>query len=292
MTAGGASEPRSPDAAADAAAAPLRRRQTTRMLQAMTACYAVGWMLVRQTTDQMWLVLTEGDTARTAILRGRLDSASQLAAFVAVPIIASCSDAFGRKVVSMIGSWLLLVVNGLVLLAPPGAVGAAFLASREVLLPIAMNLVNIPRLAALGDMYSSDAVALSEVTAFDSSIFPMTKIFVPIIGGVLAARMGLRWPFYCSTAFMAMQALLSLKMCETLPKESRKPLNWRHTSPFGFLALFVRGRTMATLAGMAMLSALNETGGQPTAAENIANLHKARILGWGVPERARWATSD
>ena len=77
----------------DPAAVAGRRRQTTRMLQAMTACYAVGWMLVRQTTDQMWLVLTEGDTARTAILRGRLDSASQLVAFVAVPIIAGCSDA-------------------------------------------------------------------------------------------------------------------------------------------------------------------------------------------------------
>ena len=243
---------------------------------------------MRQTTDQMWLHLTRGDTARTAIVRGRLDSASSLLTFVAIPVIAGASDAFGRKLVVSLGAWALLLVNSLVLFAPSGPAAVFLLGAREILLPISMNMVDIPRLASLGDMYSADAVALSEATAFNSAIFPMCKIVGPLIGGVLASRGGLRAPFVASTVCMAAQALLALQLHETLPAPKRKPLRWRHTSPFAFLALFRCGGTMAKLAAMAMLSSFSETGGQPTAPEQVANLHKARLLGWGVPERSRY----
>ena len=60
-------------------------------------------------------------------------------------------------------------------------------------------------------------------------------------------------------------------MQETLPAPERVPLRWLHSSPFGFLELFRRGRTMSTLGLMTMLAWVGDTGGQPTPAEQACN---------------------
>ena len=53
---------------------------------------------------------------------------------------------------------------------------------------------------------------------------------------------------YVSCASMAMQALVSFRIAETLPPALRLPFRWSvNANPLSFLTLFRRGRTMVRL---------------------------------------------
>jgi MFS family permease len=264
------------------AAARRHARTTTRLFYAMTFAYAMGWMLVRQATDQMWLQLSRGDTARTAIVRGRLDSARSVLTFVAIPVIAGCSDAFGRKLILSLGAWSLLAVNGLVLIAPPGPRAVVLLAVREMLLPIAMSLVDIPRLASLGDMYSGDSIALTEATAFNSAIFPMCKIVGPLLGGLLVARGGLRAPFWASTLCMSRRPLVASSAYAAAARDlacGRWRWRWRRLqAPAAAVAPQLSSRVSGALSPG---SHRRDAGSDDNALLRVRNRRPASECAWG-----------
>eukprot|EP01052_Picozoa_sp_SAG31_P008301 SAG31_NODE_417_length_15907_cov_6.901759_4_plen_300_part_00 len=160
-----------------------------------------------------------------------------------------------------------------------------FLGARQILYRMTTDLGQLIRQSALGDMYVGNMVALAEATALDQAMFPICKITAPLIGGALALRGGLRLPFVVSSVFMSLHVLVSFSVRETLPRDERSRLQLRATSPISFFRLFRRSRTMTILGAMTFFAWIGETGGQPTPAEQVCNLHKAKILGWYVKRR-------
>ena len=258
-----------------------KRAKNMRTLTVMTTFMAFGEQMVRQTVEQMWLHAFDGNTAAYALVRGRLESATALISFLVTPVVAGLSDAIGRRLLMILSSLAIVGANALPLLAPAHGGGATLLllGCRQMLYRIAQDLGQLVRQSSLGDMYAGDMVALAEATALDQALFPACKIVAPLIGGALALRSGLRVPFVLSSASMAVHGLVSFFVREALPAAERAPMRWRHSSLFAFLELFCRGRTMSILGLMTMLAWVGETGGQPTPAEQVCNLHKAKILG-------------
>lgn len=180
-----------------------------------------------------------------------------------------------------------MLANSLILLAPGTGVPSKFImGSRQIVYMAALQLCQLPRMAAMGDMFRGKPMQIAENLAFDQAIFPMCKITAPLIGAALVARSGLRQPFAASVLMFCGQLALSSIVKETHHATTAFAIG--AISPFGFLKLFRRGRTMKTLAVMQMIATVAETGGQPTPAEQVANIHKANLLGWGVPERSRY----
>jgi MFS transporter, DHA1 family, tetracycline resistance protein len=246
--------------------------------------------MIRQTAESMWLLAFNGDTAAYALVRGQLESATAMISFLVTPLVAGLSDAVGRRTLMIVSTFAIFGANTLPLFAP--AQGAQrttvlLLGARQMLYRIAIDLGQLVRQSSLGDMFAGDNAALAEATALDQALFPACKIVAPLIGGALVLR-GLRLPWYLSCTSMLLQVLVSFRIAETLPPEKRLPWRWQKSNPLSFFELFRRGRTMSILGAMTMLARVGETGGQPLPAEQICNLHKAKILEWDVLDRSRY----
>src|SRR5579871_200985 len=183
-----------------------------------------------------------GDQASAARWVGILEVCWVIPQLVAAPLLGMLSDRFGRRPV------ILLSIFG---------VGAEFVLSA--LAPTIWWLVAARMLCGLTCGAQAASMAyVADVTAPEhrtqaygwTNAALWTGIIVgPALGGLAAAGLGVRAPFWVAAAVSFAGGVYGLFVLpESLPKERRAPLRWRNASVFGAARLVVERPGLIALA--------------------------------------------
>jgi DHA1 family tetracycline resistance protein-like MFS transporter len=195
-----------------------------------------------------------------------------LTQFFCAPVLGALSDRYGRRPV-LLGS-----IAGL---------GTMFLLSA-----LATSLTGLLLARVLGGVLAANfAVANAYVADLTSpenrarsfgmvgAAFGIGYIVGPMVGGLLGS-IDIRLPFYVAAGLSALNFLYGLLLVpESLPKERRKPLQWRRANPITSLRGLVKLRSVGALVAV-------------IAVANLAQfiLHSTWVLftnfrfGWGPRE--------
>ena len=190
---------------------------------------SIGFGLVIPVLPRLLMSVGEIDLPHAIEIGAWMGLAIAVATFFAAPIQGNLSDRIGRRPV------LLIALGGMAL--------------DYLLLAVAntLPLIFIGRVlsGALGGSYAPAQAAIADQTTpeeraktfgYVSAAFGVGFIAGPTIGGLLG-ELGLRAPFYAASALAALNFLYGLTIFpETLPKERRRPFDWRRANPLGALA--------------------------------------------------------
>lgn len=124
-----------------------------------------------------------------------------------------------------------------------------------------------------------------QVAAKRASVFGIVQISIfvgltvgPILGGLIAERVGVRLSLIFSASCSAIAAPLTLLLfAETLEPSRRTPWDWKRANPFGSLHLLLSSR-ITVLLGLIMLFQLFASTGGGT----LNTLYLQTTFGWGA----------
>lgn len=190
---------------------------------------SIGFGLVIPVLPRLLMKIGKLDLAGAIDLGAWMGLAIAVATFFAAPVLGNLSDRFGRRPV------LLIALAGL--------------AIDYLLLAIAgtLPLIFLGRVlsGALGGSYAPAQAAIADTTAPDqrarrfglvSAAFGVGFVLGPAIGGLLGS-LGDRAPFYAASGLAALNFVYGLTVFpETLPREHRRPFEWRRANPLGAIA--------------------------------------------------------
>jgi MFS transporter, DHA1 family, tetracycline resistance protein len=190
-----------------------------------------------------------GDTASAAKVYGLFGTVWALMQFVSMPIAGSLSDRFGRRPVVLASNFGLALDYLLMALAP-----------NLVWLFVGRVVSGITAAS-----YSTGMAYIADVTPPEkrSAAFGMMGVafgigFVlgPAIGGLLGS-VDPRLPFWAAASFSLANAMYGLFVLpESLPREKRRPFEWRRANPMGSLRLLRSHPELTGMAGVVFLSNL------------------------------------
>ncbi|HTU10724.1 MAG TPA: MFS transporter [Allosphingosinicella sp.] len=157
------------------------------------------------------------------------------AQFFAGPILGNLGDRFGRRPVLLFSMLAFAIDYALMASAPT----LAWLFVGRLVAGVA-GAVYGPANAVLADVTPPEKRAAT--FGLMGAAFGLGFILGPAIGGLLAG-FGTRAPFYAAAAIAAANALwMAFYLPETLPRERRRPFDWRQAHVFGaFAPLFRAG---------------------------------------------------
>ena len=211
-----------------------------------------------------------------ALWYGALGLAFGAAQFLCAPLLGALSDRFGRRPV---------------LLAAIGGMGFMFLASALVQSVQALLVARIVGGAlaanfAVASAYVADLTAPERRAAAFGKIgaaFGAGFILGPALGGVLG-QIDIRLPFYAAALLSAANWLYGcFVLPESLPRERRHAVAWRHTNPFTALVGLVRLRGLGSLVAVIALTNLAQFVVQATWV-----LYTGFRFAWG-PAQSGWS---
>ena len=153
--------------------------------------------------------------------------------FLAMPILGGLSDQYGRRPILLIS--------------------IAMLAVDLVIMGLAPTLAILFVARAIGGLFSSTySVAnayIADVTkpedrgrafGMTGAAFGFGFVFGPVIGGLLG-DIHTRLPFFVAAGIAGINFLYGYFILpESLPKEHRRPFNWKRANPFGALRHFAK----------------------------------------------------
>jgi DHA1 family tetracycline resistance protein-like MFS transporter len=225
------------------AAPPFARRHqaSVRFILATLVIDALGFGLVVPIVPALVLHLSGLAVSAASIWVGMLMSCFALMQFVCAPILGAFSDRFGRRPVLLV-SLGGICVNYLMLAWAPSLTWL-FL-GRLIAGATAAN-------AATASAYIAD-VTPPRLRAgrfgLVGAMFGLGFVLGPALGGVLGAY-GLRLPFLTAAALAGCNVLYGLLVLpESLPKERRRPIDWRRANPLGSLRVVLADRNLTRLA--------------------------------------------
>ncbi len=192
----------------------------------------IGLGVIMPVMPQLIMDVTGEGLAKAAQWGGYLTFVYALMQFIMMPIIGGLSDRFGRRPV---------------LLTSLAAYSFDFL--MMAIAPV-ISVIVIARLLA-----GAFAATFSTANAYIADITPPEKraanfgmmgaafglgfIIGPGIGGLLGAEFGPRAPFFFVAALGATNLTFGFfALPETLPKENRRPFEWKRANAFGNLKQF------------------------------------------------------
>jgi DHA1 family tetracycline resistance protein-like MFS transporter len=190
------------------------------------------------------LVAELGDVPldQAATLGGLLIMTYALAQFLFSPVIGGLSDAYGRRPV-LLASMAGFAVNMLIMgLAPL----------------LWMFFVGRTLAGITGASYTTAYAFIADVTPQERRAetfgllgvaFGLGFIVGPALGGLLGAE-NIRLPFFAAAVLAGLNMLLGIFLLpESLPRERRRPFDWRRANPIGSLRQISRlGGQLKTLA--------------------------------------------
>jgi DHA1 family tetracycline resistance protein-like MFS transporter len=206
----------------------------------------IGFGLIMPVLPKLIEQVQGGDLADAALIGGWMFFAFSIAQFAFSPLMGNLSDRFGRRpllLLAIFGLWADYLFSAL---APSvfwlfiGRVIAGLCGSSYVIANAYIADVTPPegRARAFGLM---------------GAAFGVGFILGPAIGGLLG-EFGPRVPFFVAAAISACNFVYGwFVLPETLPREKRRPFDWRRANPFGTLAVFRRYKGVLPLCGVLFL---------------------------------------
>ncbi len=191
-----------------------------------------------------------GDTARAAGMFGVFGTTWALMQFLCSPILGSLSDRFGRRPVILLSCLGLGLDYVFMALAP--TLGWLFVG--RVISGITAASFSTA-LAYISDVTPPEKRAAS--FGMMGAAFGLGFVLGPAVGGLLGG-LSPRAPFWASAALALANVLYGyFVLPESLPREHRRPFDWRRANPVGALSLLGKRKGllgMVSVYGLYMLA--------------------------------------
>ena len=190
-----------------------------------------------------------GDTAGAARAYGVFGTVWALMQFLSMPVAGALSDRYGRRPVVLASNFGLALDYLLMALAP----NLAWLFVGRVISGITAASVSTA-MAYIADV--TPAERRSGAFGMIGAAFGVGFVLGPALGGLLGS-VDPRLPFWAAAAFSLANACYGLFVLpESLPRERRRPFEWRRANPVGSVRLLRSHPELAGLAGVAFLSSV------------------------------------
>jgi MFS family permease len=148
-------------------------------------------------------------------------SAFLLASTVSTPIYGKLADLFGRKKVLLFG--LALFSLGSMFSGTAQSMGQ--LIAMRTLQGLGAGAVAPIILTLLGDLFSLEERA--RIQGFFSTVWGLSSIAGPLVGGWLTVNLGWRWVFFVSLPFAALAAVMIVTCVhENVQRHTVAPIDW------------------------------------------------------------------
>jgi MFS transporter, DHA1 family, tetracycline resistance protein len=183
------------------------------------------------------------DLADAALIGGGMFAAFSIAQFLFGPVMGNLSDAYGRRPL------LLLAVAGLAVdyLCSALAPNLAWLFVGRIVAGVCGASYVIAN-AFIADI--TEAEERAKYFGLMGAAFGVGFVIGPAIGGLLG-EFGPRVPFWVAAGISAANFIFGwFVMPETLPREKRRPFDWRRSNPFGAFKIFRQYGAVLPLAGV------------------------------------------
>ena len=168
-----------------------------------------------------------------------------LAATTTVPLFAKLSDMHGRKPIFLIG--ITLFVTGSVLCGMSDSIGQLIV--FRTLQGLGAGAVQPIALTIIGDVF--DAVKRAQIQGLFSSVWGVSAVVGPALGGILTETVGWPWVFYVNVPVGAIAVFLLLRHFHENVERRRHRLDWAGTLTLsaGIAALLIAVSEVGTSAG-------------------------------------------
>jgi len=167
--------------------------------------------------------------SQAALWGGALTAVFAVMQFFFSPIVGALSDRFGRRPILLIS--LLVMALDYLIMAVAQVFWLLFLARIVAGITAATQSAAT---AAIADISKPEEKAAR--FGLVGAAFGVGFVIGPMIGGILG-EFGTRAPFYAAAALAALNMVLGyFVMPETVTDETRRPLTWARTNPFGAFA--------------------------------------------------------
>jgi DHA1 family tetracycline resistance protein-like MFS transporter len=189
----------------------------------------IGFSLIMPVLPALLVELTGRAVNQVAVYGGWLAFVYAVAQFLCAPVLGNLSDRFGRRPVLLLAVGTLAVDYLIMGLAP--TLGWLFL-GRTVAGMAGASFT--PAYAYVADVSPPDRRAQN--FAMIGAAFGLGFILGPALGGFLG-ELGPRAPFFAAAGLSLLNVTYGLLVLpETLPRDKRRPFEWKRANPLGTLA--------------------------------------------------------
>jgi DHA1 family tetracycline resistance protein-like MFS transporter len=205
-----------------------------------------GFGLIIPVMPKLIEELIHGNVSDASRYGGWLGFAYAIMQFIFAPVIGNLSDQYGRRSVLLISLFGFGIDYILLSIAPTitwlfigrmiaGITGASFTTATAYIADISSPEDRAKNFGMVG------------------AAFGVGFIIGPVLGGFLG-QIGTRVPFYVSAVLCLLNWLYGFFILpESLPKEKRRPFDWKRANPLGSLLLLRRYSGVSALVGSLVL---------------------------------------